>query len=74
MQFAGSLVFSFAKITPRIMKEVNTMKIILTILGLAFVGALVIGFLFVSAYAIAAALIFLVVYYIIDSIRVGYWE
>lgn len=50
------------------------MKIILTILGLAFVGALVIGFIFVSAYAIIAALIFLVVYYIIDSIRVGYWD
>lgn len=50
------------------------MKIILTILGLAFIGALVIGFLFVSAYAIAAALIVLVVYYIIDSIRVGYWD
>ena len=50
------------------------MKIILTILGLAFIGALAIGFIFVSAYAIAAALIVLVVYYIIDSIRIGYWE
>ena len=50
------------------------MKIILTILGLAFVGALAIGFMFVSAYAIVAALIVLVVYYIIDSIQIGYWE
>lgn len=47
------------------------MKLILTILGLAFVGALAIGFLFVSAYAIAAALVILIVYYIVDSIRIG---
>ena len=45
------------------------MKIILTILGLAFVGALAIGFLFVNSYAIAAALIVLIVYFIVDSIR-----
>lgn len=50
------------------------MKIILTILGLAFVGALAIGFIFVSAYAIVAALIALVIYYIIDSIRIGRWD
>ena len=47
------------------------MKLILTILGLAFVGALAIGFIFVSAYAIAAALVILIVYYIVDSIRIG---
>ncbi len=45
------------------------MKLILTMLGLAFVGALAIGFIFVSAYAVAAALIILIVYYIVDSIR-----
>lgn len=45
------------------------MKLILTMLGLAFVGALAIGFIFVNAYAVAAALIVLIVYYIVDSIR-----
>ena len=47
------------------------MKIILTILGLAFLGALVVGFICISAYAIAAALVILIVYYIVDSIRIG---
>lgn len=45
------------------------MKLILTILGLAFIGALVVGFICISAYAIAAALIVLIVYFIVDSIR-----
>ena len=45
------------------------MKIILWILGLAFIGAIVVGMIFLSAYAVAAALVVLVVYYIVDTIR-----
>ena len=45
------------------------MKIILWILGLAFIGAIVVAGLFLSAYAVAVALIALVVYFIVDEIR-----
>ena len=47
------------------------MKIILWILGLAFIGALVVGFLCISIYGIIAAMIIMIVYYIVDSIRIG---
>lgn len=66
--------FPFAKITPHITKEVNTMGIILFILAIVFIGSLAVAFVYTLPKLLIIAMVSMVIYYIIDSIRYGRFD
>lgn len=50
------------------------MGIILFVLGLIFIGSLIVAFIYTLPKLLIIGIIALVIYYIIDSIRLGYWD